>query len=155
RFNRLREVRRNGAALEAFEYNGNNVIQATLRGQRDLASGGRTLQDGERTLVYGPDGAVSEVRAASGTRTLKHNVNGRLVEVTEPDGSVIRYEYDAFGRRTAKIVGGVRTEYLWEVWELAAEVRDDDVQSIYASLDLRPLVQWTGGRILTPILDHS
>jgi len=129
-------------------------MRSTHRGPRRLAAGGKTVQDGARELSYGEDGSVRAIRTGGSLRSLKHDVNGRLVEVVESDGTVIRYEYDPFGRRTAKVIGEDHIEFLWEVWELAAELRDGKIQSIFVSADLRPLAQWKDGRILTPILDH-
>src|SRR5262249_30326816 len=74
-------------------------------------------------------------------------------KLVQTDGTVVTYEYDPFGRRTAKNVGEERTEFLWEGWALAAEVRDGGARNIYVALDLRPLAQWHRGQRLTPILD--
>lgn len=154
RLDRLREVHKDGSLTEVYDYDANDAVRATHRGLRRLGAGGKTADDGSRELSYGADGSVSEIRTGRSARSFKHDVNGRLVEVAQPDGTVIRYEYDPFGRRTAKVIGEDRTEYLWEVWELAAEVRDGKLQGIYAAAaDLRPLAQWQGERLLTPILD--
>ena len=152
--NRLIEVRRNGVRVEAYEYDANDSIRATHRGARQLGPGGRVVQDGSRELSYAADGSVAETRSDGLTRRMKHDVNGRLVEIIEPGDKITRYEYDPFGRRTAKVVAGARTEFLWEGWSLAAEVRGEDVLRVHASLDIRPLVHWQGGRLFTPILDH-
>jgi RHS repeat-associated protein len=151
---RLREARKDGSLVEAYDYDGNNGIRATHRGSRLSAAGGKTVRDGVRELAYGEDGALMAIRMGPSAQSLKHDVNGRLVKVIQPDGTIIRYEYDPFGRRTAKTVGEDRTEFLWEVWELAAELRDGQVQNVFISEDLRPLAQWKDGRHLTPILDY-
>lgn len=40
--------------------------------------------------------------------------NGMLESVRRPDGSVVKMEYDALGRRTAKIADGKINRYLWD-----------------------------------------
>jgi RHS repeat-associated protein len=152
--NRLVEVRRNGVRVEAYEYDANHAIRATHRGVRQLGPGGRVVRDGAREFTHGADGSITSIQSGSSSRRFKHDVNSRLVEVIEPDGTVITYEYDAFGRRMAKVVDGVRTEYIWELWSLAAEVRGGEVLGVYESLDHNPIAQWQGNRPFTPILDH-
>jgi RHS repeat-associated protein len=154
RSNRLREARLDRTVTESYGYDANDALRATHRGPRRVGPGGRVLQDGPRELIYGEDGAVAEIRSGQASWSLKHDVNGRLVQVVRPDGTVVKYEYDPFGRRTAKIVGEERTEFLWEAWTLAAELHGDEAQNIYASADLRPLAQWQRGQRFTPVLDR-
>ncbi|MFL0067011.1 RHS repeat-associated core domain-containing protein, partial [Tenacibaculum maritimum] len=40
--------------------------------------------------------------------------NGRLKEVKNPDGSVVKMEYDALGRRTSKRAQGKVTRFFWD-----------------------------------------
>jgi RHS repeat-associated protein len=152
RLNRLREVRRGGTPIEAYEYDDNQTVRATHRGTRRCGPGGRVLHDGARELSYGDDGALAVIDSDQAAWRLRHDVNGRLVEVVRPGAPGIGYEYDPFGRRTAKILGADRTEFLWEGWALAAELRDAEVVDVYLCVDLRPLAQWRAGRRLTPIL---
>ena len=152
--NRLREVRIGQLVAEAYDYDANQSMRGTHRGARNIAPAGKVLQDGTRHITYGADGAVAAIRSGPSTVSLKHDVNGRLSEVSQSNGTVIKYEYDPFGRRTAKIVGEERTEFIWEGWSLAAEVRNGELSTIYFCGDLRPLAQWNNGRRLTPILDR-
>jgi RHS repeat-associated protein len=61
---------------------------------------------------------------ASGTTHYRHDLWGRLLEVTRPDGRRIAYVHDAAGRRVARQVDG-QTTHRW-VWQdslrIAAEV---------------------------------
>ncbi|HEY0791533.1 MAG TPA: RHS repeat-associated core domain-containing protein [Chthoniobacterales bacterium] len=153
---RLREVQpdQSGAiAEEAYDYDANDAICASHHGPRDVAAGAKVLRDGSREMSYGEDGAVKVIRTGPFHRTLKHDVNGRLVDVVQPDGSVVHYEYDPFGRRTAKLIDGERMEFLWEGHALAAEVQGGAPLNVYVSMDLRPVAQWHRGRRVTPILD--
>ncbi len=40
--------------------------------------------------------------------------NGMLKEVRLPYGKIVRFEYDAFGRRTANLFNGCVFRYLWD-----------------------------------------
>jgi RHS repeat-associated protein len=154
--NRLTNVRREqsmGMVVETYDYDANNSMMANHRGLRHLGAGGRVLQDGSRGISYGEDGAVTGIRAGRSAWALKHDVNGRLVQVIPVDGKAIHYQYDPFGRRTAKVIGQERTEFLWEGWALAAEVRDNVVVNIFLSVELRPVAQWRAGRRFTLISD--
>jgi RHS repeat-associated protein len=158
--NRLTAIRRQcsvgalGTGDEAYDYDANHAMRATHRGVRRMTPDGKVLQEGIREIHYGEDGAVALVRWGQSTRALKHDINSRLVEVTQADGTTVRYEYDPFGRRTAKVIGEERTEFLWEGWTLAAELKEAAVVNAYASENLRPLAQWTRGFRLTPVLDN-
>src|SRR5205807_442147 len=107
--------------------------------------GGRVLRDASRDITYADDGAMATVRSNDSVRRLNHDVNGRLVSVIEENGTSIQYEYDPFGRRTAKVVDGRRTAFVWEGWALAAELPELQAPTIHMSIDLRPVATWKSG----------
>jgi RHS repeat-associated protein len=102
--------------------------------------------------LYGPAGQLLESHGASGVTKYSYDVLGNLVEkvqpggrrwrytwsaaghlatVERPDGSVVRFEYDALGRRVRKIYRGQTTTWIW----------DDDVPlHEWVTGDLEPLV---------------
>ncbi|QXH60376.1 RHS repeat-associated core domain-containing protein [Pseudomonas azerbaijanorientalis] len=45
----------------------------------------------------------------------------RLIGVSPPDGKIVSYRYDAFGRRVQKTVEGYTTQYFWQDDRLIAE----------------------------------
>jgi len=47
--------------------------------------------------------------------------NGMLKSVQKPSGAIVSFEYDALGRRTAKIAGKKITRYLWDANVLLQE----------------------------------
>jgi RHS repeat-associated protein len=49
-----------------------------------------------------------------GDWTYKWDANGMLQQVTNPQGKVVRFEYDALGRRIAKIVEEKINRYVWD-----------------------------------------
>ncbi len=71
----------------------------------------QTTSAGEIHYTYDLDGNLIEEDGPDGTKTYTYNAFNRLIQAVTPDGTW-QYEYDAFGNRIAKIVDGVRTEYL-------------------------------------------
>lgn len=62
--------------------------------------------------AYDTLGRQQSVTTLDGTTNYEYDVKGQLVKITLPSASVIEYEYDAAGNRTAVIDNGVRTEYI-------------------------------------------
>ncbi|HET9956092.1 MAG TPA: RHS repeat-associated core domain-containing protein, partial [Polyangiaceae bacterium] len=84
---------------------------------------------------YGPAGQLLEARDARGVTTYAHDAEGNLIEKTEPDGArweyrwnlsgmlievrrpdgdVVRFAYDALGRRIWKAYRGKSTHWIWD-----------------------------------------
>ena len=61
---------------------------------------------------YDDDGNLTSKTNEEGTFTYAYNSENQLVSLTEPNGIVTTYEYDAFGNRIASDRDGERTEYL-------------------------------------------
>ncbi|HAW91787.1 MAG: type IV secretion protein Rhs [Rheinheimera sp.] len=71
---------------------------------------------------YQYDDSGNQLHAASGPSSQQREFNGfnQLTSVS-CNGAISRYEYDALGRRSAKISGGERTEYFWDGDKLIGE----------------------------------
>jgi len=85
---------------------------------------------------------------------LTWNQKGQLTNVSGAAAGPIEYKYDAMGRRVQKIVNSVTTNYLYDGFNLIAELDGDNNNAaiawyIYAGLD-RPLarVDATDGSVL-------
>jgi RHS repeat-associated protein len=152
---RLTGVLRDDAIVEHYFYDANGAILATHRGEREVGVGGCNLSDGTARYLYGADGAISRIDAVNGTSVLEHNVDGQVTAVRFPDGRTATYEYDPLGRRTAKVLDGSRTEFLWDGPLLAAEIDAQGTICDYWSLGSRPALQWNAGRRLLPVTDLS
>jgi YD repeat-containing protein len=65
-----------------------------------------------------PDAAAmappGEARWQNGDWEYNWYANGMLKSVKRPDGKTVAFEYDALGRRTAKIYNGEISRYLWD-----------------------------------------
>lgn len=89
-----------------------NLFKTKNREDRKYSEGGKLLKDDKATYEYDEEGNLTKrtVFAADNDKQLgEWNYhwlgNGMLQCVERPDDKVIIFEYDALGRRTAKIVG--------------------------------------------------
>jgi YD repeat-containing protein len=143
---RLTEVVRGGHPVESYQYDPIGTLVHTHHGPRAVSPGGRNLTDGYRRYEYRPDGSVSIIADAEENRhELRHDVDGKLVSVTLPDGREVRYAYDPLGRRILKELDGERVRFIWQSCDLAAEVKDNASPTTFFHYYEVPLAQWTGG----------
>jgi RHS repeat-associated protein len=108
---RLWQVHRNGTLVVRYTYdsNGNRL---TAEGEAGLVEG--TYDDQDRVLTYGgatytytANGELTSKTIAGQTTGYVYDTLGNLVQVTQPNGTVIAYAVDGRGRRVGKSVNGV------------------------------------------------
>ena len=58
----------------------------------------------------------------TGTTTYQYDAENRLVGINKPDGTVVAYRYDPFGKRIEKNVNGTITRYLYDGEDILYEV---------------------------------
>ena len=133
-----------------------NVFRSRDRRDREYGKGGRILHDRHYDYLYDVEGNLilktprrgltqhpnHEVSEESGTHiawqtgdyAYEWYGNGMLKEVRLPYGKTVRFEYDALGRRTAKLFNGHVFRYLWDgnvmVQEWQYEEKDRPQHSI-------------------------
>ena len=133
-----------------------NVFRSRDRRDREYGKGGRILRDRHYDFLYDVEGNLilktprrgltqhpnHEVSEESGTHIVWQTGdyayewygNGMLKEVRLPYGKTVRFEYDALGRRTAKLFNGHVFRYLWDgnvmVQEWQYEEKDRPQHSI-------------------------
>ena len=133
-----------------------NVFRSRDRRDREYGKGGRILRDRHYDFLYDVEGNLilktprrgltqhpnHEVSEESGTHiawqtgdyAYEWYGNGMLKEVRLPYGKTVRFEYDALGRRTAKLFNGHVFRYLWDgnvmVQEWLYEEKDRPQHSI-------------------------
>ena len=144
--NRLTQVTGGDGRVESYQYDPVGTITGTNHNTWTIAPGGRILQDGRRSIEWGPDGCVSAIDAEEGRYELKYDVHGQLIGVTLPGKRSAKYFYDPFGRRVAKEVEGKRADFVWQAAVLAAEVHDQGLTTMYFHYNQTPLLQWIGTR---------
>ncbi|MEZ5902062.1 MAG: RHS repeat-associated core domain-containing protein [Alphaproteobacteria bacterium] len=67
---------------------------------------------GGKSFSYDNDGNLTTQTQTGNNYSYVYDVDNRLIQVTRPDSTIISYEYDAFGNRSAIVDNGVRTEFL-------------------------------------------
>lgn len=148
---RVTKVAKPGATEERYRYDANGTILETHRGRRTIASGGRTLDDGQRDLEYDLNGCVVTIAEQQARTDLEYDIDGRLVRARSSRGDLAEYTYDGLGRRASKAVNGAKTEFVWEGCVLAAESRDDKLEEQVYFLALEPVAQWKAEGRLFPV----
>ena len=133
-----------------------NIFRSRDRWDREYGKGGRILRDRYYDYLYDVEGNLIQKTPRRGlTQHPNHEVweesgthiawqtgdyayewygNGMLKEVRLPYGKTVRFEYDALGRRTAKLFNGHVFRYLWDgnvmVQEWQYEEKDRPQHSI-------------------------
>jgi len=112
----LTTVRRDGAVVEAYDYDavGNRLAMDNELTDVTVPNGGysydadhKLLTAGSASYTYDADGRLRTV-SDGGTTTYTYNTDGTLASV-QIVGQTIAYQYDAQGRRVARGVDGVCT----------------------------------------------
>ena len=131
---------------------------------KDAAYGknGQLLRWGQNTYAYDEHGRLALKTLADGARWLyRWSPAGRLLEVERPDGKVVAFEYDTFGRRTQKRFDGEVTTYIWDGDHLVHQHKRlaDGSQARLASWVFEPgtfaaLARIEGSRRYAVVCDH-
>lgn len=92
----------------------NNLYRSKDQNDRKYGPGGQLQKVGAAHYEYDEEGNMLSKRTASGqTWRYEWAGDGMLKKVVRPDGTVVSFEYDALGRRTAKVFNGVITRWVW------------------------------------------
>ena len=119
---RLLTVTKDGALVEQYQYNENGTRIAEVNTPRGIAGRSFTYSDedhlltaGSTTYQYDADGFLLTKTKGTEVREYSYSSRGELLQVKLPDGRVIEYIHDPYGRRIAKAVNGTIIEkYLWQ-----------------------------------------
>jgi len=93
-----------------------NIYETREKNDRTYDSGGALQESREYWYKYDEEGNLIS-RTEKTTRKTWHyhwQGNGLLEKVVRPDGKVVRFSYDALGRRTEKVFEGMVTRFLWD-----------------------------------------
>jgi len=80
-----------------------NLYRSEKRKDREYGPGGQLLRAGDNRYHYDEEGNLIEKEIPKGNWQYFWYGNGMLKSVLRPDGKTVDFEYDALGRRTAKI----------------------------------------------------
>lgn len=102
-----------------------NLFKTKQKNDRDYGAGGKLLRDTDYKYSYDAEGNLV---AKDGKDIWKYEWfgNGMLKAVVRPDNTVVNFEYDALGRRSAKIVKNNITRFVWNANILLHEWQYDN-----------------------------
>jgi len=86
------------------------------------------VEDNDCLYEYDADGnmTLKVDKATSDSTHYTWSIENKLVMVRMSDGDIVEYVYGPLGRRLAKVVNGVRTEYRYDGEDLIIEMNEDD-----------------------------
>ena len=105
---------------------------------------------------YQYDDCGNQLTATAPGKRQQREFNGfNQLTVLHSNNDVTRYEYDALGRRSAKVTAAGRTEYLWEDNTLIGEYSQGEYRwYIYEPNTNKPLALISGGQLYFYQLDQ-
>ena len=119
---RLLTATKDGTLVEEYRYNAVGTRTYEMNALRGIT--GRTmsysaedhlLSAGDTTYQYDVDGYLTNRTNGANQTSYVYSSRGELLRVNLPDGRVIEYVHDPFGRNIAKKVNGAIAEkYLWQ-----------------------------------------
>ena len=103
----------NPAELYTFDPVGNRLSSAQ-HPSWSYDTNNRLLSFNGTSFAYDNNGNMISMTDQTGTTTHQYDSENRLVGINKPDGEVIAYRYDPFGRRIEKNINGAITRYLYD-----------------------------------------
>lgn len=92
-----------------------NLYKTKEQNDRKYGVGGKLLESNEAAYTYDEEGNLVSKLSKKGDRWhYEWAGNGMLKKVIRPDKKEVIFEYDALGRRTAKIFDGNITRWIWD-----------------------------------------
>ncbi len=82
-----------------------NIFNKEDKSDRKYTAGGKLIKNNDTKYEYDLEGNLIHKFTPEGTWNYEWSGNGMLKKVSRPDKKIITFEYDALGRRTAKIFG--------------------------------------------------
>jgi RHS repeat-associated protein len=82
----------------------------------------RLLSFNGTNYAYDNNGNMISKTDPSGTTSYQYDAENHLIGINKPDGTVITYRYDPFGRRIAKNINGTITRYLYDSNDILYEL---------------------------------
>ena len=103
------------SAEHYFRYPVGNLFSQSDRKDRVYGAGGQLREMKGARYEYDAEGLlVSKTQKDGQTWLYRWQGNGMLASVVRPDRKVVSFEYDALGRRTAKIFQNQITRWVWD-----------------------------------------
>ena len=103
----------------------------------------RQLAFGDQAMAFDPNGNLTTLTDPTGTTTFTWDARDRLIAVEQP-GTLASFAY-AFGRRLAKTVNGVSTQFLYDDLNIVQQLTPEATTSYLRSLAIDELLGLTTG----------
>ncbi|MCG8696955.1 MAG: DUF6531 domain-containing protein, partial [Bacteroidales bacterium] len=91
-----------------------NLYRSKDRNDRSYGKAGQLLKDENYTYSYDRLGNLIKKQSATEKWEYRWNQSGMLEEVKRPDRTIVRFTYDALGRRITKTADGHTTHFVWD-----------------------------------------
>ncbi len=92
-----------------------NLFESEAKTDRQYGKGGQLLSSRQATYEYDAEGNLTRKTTRRGEEwQYEWAGNGTLTQVVRPDGQLVRFTYDALGRRVSKSYKGKITYWVWE-----------------------------------------
>jgi RHS repeat-associated protein len=115
----------NPAELYTFDPVGNRLSSAQ-HPNWSYDTNNRLLSFNGTSFTYDNNGNMISRTDQTGTTTYQYDAENRLVGINKPDGAVIAYRYDPFGRRIEKNVNGTIIRYLYDAEDILYEMDESN-----------------------------
>jgi len=112
--NLIRSIAGTGDYDNYFRDEVGNIFKNKDHKDRKYSAGGKLTESGQKKYLYDEEGNLTEKETPDGCWKYEWGGNGMLRSVLRPDGKSVIFEYDALGRRTAKIFDNTITRWLWD-----------------------------------------
>lgn len=96
-----------------FRDDAGNIFKTKERKDRMYAAGGKLMKSNNTAYEYDEEGNLIHKNSPEGEWFYEWKSNGLLKKVIRPDKKEVVFEYDALGRRTAKIFNNTITRWAW------------------------------------------
>jgi len=91
-----------------------NLYRTKGKKDRKYGTGGQLLEADGKKFKYDEEGNLTEKLTQKGNWKYEWFNDGMLKSVKRPDNKAVDFEYDALGRRTAKLYDGKITRFVWD-----------------------------------------
>jgi RHS repeat-associated protein len=141
-----------------------NLFATPAHQDRHYGPGGQLRQAGSTRYQYDELGNLTHKQTASGQHWYyQWNGVGQLTQVTRPDGTLVRFAYDALGRRIRKHYKGQITHWVWDgnqplhEWtalELDGHNTTEVITWLFEEGSQAPLPKLAGAKRYSILTDH-
>ncbi|QWX84242.1 RHS repeat protein [Cellulophaga sp. HaHaR_3_176] len=138
-----------------------NLFKTKGRKDRTYSKGGKLIKDDNASYNYDAEGNLLLKQTQKGDETYSYFGNGMLQHIVRADGKEVSFEYDALGRRTAKVFNKKITRFVYDgnvllhEWEYKLSDRPKlsvSAKGFVVSEDVEPV---DSSNVITWVFDYN